>query len=138
MNRLAGKSKSSKSSRSNKAFYLDEGGPVFIAMYLRSEGCNVTTVPPYLRGASDVAQVIQAAKAGRIFVAVDKDVSGYTFPVRRIIESPGVNVITSASASSQHYQILCRKLLKFLDGSSIAGKLCLVSDGGVRIKKVVE
>jgi len=124
--------------RSKPAFYFDENIPLHLAGFLRSKGYNVETAHPSRLGLSDVAQLGYATTRGRLFLTFDSDPRQHRFPARRILESEGVVIISSDNQSAAHYQQLLLKLLKYLEGTSLAGKLCLVSDAGVRLKPVVE
>ncbi|MCR4277542.1 MAG: DUF5615 family PIN-like protein [Candidatus Berkelbacteria bacterium] len=138
MTRRGKKSGSSPKPPLSPAFYLDVSVPVFVGETLRGQGYNAQLVPSELRQATDVTQLIVATKAGRILIAVDKDFRSYTFPARRILESPGVVLISTAKPTPEHYRQLTLKLLKYLSSKSIVGKLCLLSDAGPRTRLVAE
>jgi len=138
MTRPAGKSKHWKKPPSKQAFYLDEGVPIAVAIALRTLGYNVATVPTNLRSASDIVQLAYATKLGRVLVAMDRDFIGYTFPARRIIESPGIIFIITATPTEKQLTKLVHHAVSYISQADISGKICLVSDGGVRLQQVEE
>ncbi len=138
MTRLTKKFKTWPRPRSKSAFYFDENIPLHLARFLRSNGCNVETAHPNRLGLADVVQLGYATKQKRVFLTFDADPKHQQFPPRRILESEGVIIISTDDQSGPHYQELLLKLLKFLERNSVVGKLCLVSDAGVRIRLVTE
>ena len=136
MTRPAGKSKPWKKPPSKPAFYLDEGVPIAVATTFRTLGCNAATVPTHLRSATDIVQLAYATKLGRIFVAIDRDFIGYMFPARRIIESPGIIFFITTVPTERQLTKLVHRAVNYINQTTISGKICLVSDGGVRLQRV--
>lgn len=138
MTRPAGKSKLWKKPPSKPAFYLDEGVPIAVATAFRTLGYNAKTVPAHLRSATDIVQLAYATKLGRVLVVIDRDFIGYTFPARRIVESPGIICIITATPTEQQLKKLVYRVVGYITQANISGKICLVSDGGVRLQRIEE
>lgn len=138
MTRPTKKSKTWPRPRSKPAFFFDENIPLHLSGFLRSNGCNVETAHPNRLGLDDVVQLRYATKHQRIFLTFDADPKHHQFPARRILESEGVIIVSTDDQAASHYQHLFLKLLKFLEKSSVTGKLCFVSDAGVRTRSIVE
>jgi len=122
--------------RPNKyRFYLDENFPAPAGKFLKSKGHNVLQVVdmPEFRAKSDLTQIKNATKSGRILVALDRDFKSNNSLKNSTEKSNGVLLIVSADPSSEKVISILKKALKDNQLNNLDGKLCRASINEIKI-----
>ena len=114
-------------------FKLDENMPIEIADVLVSAGHDVHTVQQEgLVGASDVALMQRVASESRVIVTLDKGIAD----IRRYPPAnyAGIVLLRPPSTGRESVREFFCRFVKQIADESIAGRLLILSESGIRIR----
>jgi predicted nuclease of predicted toxin-antitoxin system len=115
-------------------FKSDENVPVSVVALLRDAGHDVQTVlDERLGGALDAQVVAAATHEQRSFITLDKDFSD----IREYPPShhSGIVVLRAGDQATARIRTLVTRLLPLLDTDDLAGKLWIVDERRVRVRR---
>ncbi len=112
-------------------FLVDESTGKRFAAFLASAGHDVVFAGDLMPSASDEDVLAKAEGEGRILISDDKDFGELVVRLRK--PSTGVILLRTLSISPK---IRADAVISVVDGSEVKGKLVIVKEGRVRVRKL--